>query len=387
MNEADIELTGCGFGAGDLWVMSPKAASKCGNYVQNIALSMESKLETPWGLTVRSALLSMVFGALLLTFSASMSLSAQTLTKVVDVPLPGQASRFDYQSFDPTTKILYFTHMGDGKLVVFDTVHRRVVAHLPDFPTATGVLVVPELNRVFISVAGRHKVAVVDTRSLKVLAWIAAGDFPDGLAYAPDVQKVFVSDESGGREIVIDADTLRRVNTIEMGGEVGNTQYDSVSHRIFVNVQSRNQLVIIDPQTDTIVDRHTLKGGNGPHGLLVCAPERLAFAACENDARLLVVDLESFKVKQVLSTGRSPDVLAFDPGLQRLFVATESDVVSIFQLHDGSLAKLEDLVIAPHAHTISVNTENHEVYMPLQNIAGHPVLRILLPDTEAEHEQ
>lgn len=333
---------------------------------------------------MRSALLSMVFGALLLLiFSASISLAAQTLTKVVDVPLPGHASRFDYQSFDPITKMLYFTHMGDGKLVVFDTARRRVVAHLPDFPTATGVLVVPELNRVFISVAGRHEVAVVDTRSLKVLVRIAAGDFPDGLAYAPEVHKVFVSDESGGREIVIDANTLRRVNTIEMGGEIGNTQYDSASHRILVNVQSRNQLVIIDPQTDTIVDRHTLKGCTctGPHGLLVREPDRLAFAACEKDARLLMVDLESFQVKQVLSTGDGPDVLAFDPGLQRLYVATESDIVSVFQLHDGSLAKLEDLVVAPHAHTISVNPENHEVYMPLQNIAGHPVLRILRPKT------
>jgi DNA-binding beta-propeller fold protein YncE len=337
-------------------------------------------------LKMRSALLSAAFGALLLVFGASVCLAAQTLTKVVDVPLPGRASRFDYQSFDPTTKTLYFTHMGDGELVVFDTGRRRVVAHLPGFPTATGVLVVPELHRVFVSVAGRHEVAVVDTRSLKVLARVAAGDFPDGLAYAPDVHKVFVSDESGGREIVIDANTHRQVDTIEMGGEVGNTQYDPASHRILANVQSRNQLVVIDPQKDTIVGRHTLKGCTGPHGLLVLEPEHLAFAACENDSRLLVVDLESFQVKQVLSTGDSPDVLAFDPTLQLLYVATESDIVSVFHLRDGSLTKLENLVVAPHAHTVSVNPETHEVYLPLRNIVGHPVLRVLRPVAEAGHE-
>jgi DNA-binding beta-propeller fold protein YncE len=90
-----------------------------------------------------------------------------------------------------------------------------------------------------------------------------------------------------------------------------------------------------------------------------------------------VVELESFRVKQVLSTGDGPDVLAFDPSLQRLYVATESDIISVFHLRDGSLTKLEDLVVAPHAHTVSVNPENHEVYVPLQNIAGHPILRIL----------
>lgn len=335
---------------------------------------------------MRSVLRFAAYGALFLVLGASQCLAVQTLTKVVDVPLPGRTSRFDYQSFDPTTKTLYLTHMGDGELVVFDTAQRRVTAHLPGFPTATGVLVVPELHRVFISVAGRHEVAVVDTRSLKLLGRVDAGDFPDGLAYAPDVHKVFVSDESGGREIVIDANTYHRVDTIEMGGEVGNTQYDPISHRILVNVQSRNELVEIDPQTDTVVGRHTLGGGNGPHGLLVLGTDRLAFAACENDARLLVIDLKSFQVKQVLSTGDAPDVLAFDASLQRLYVATESDIVSVFSLRNGSLIKLDDLVVAPHAHTVSVNPENHEVYLPLQNIAGHPALRILRPPIDAGNE-
>src|SRR5438874_7002064 len=111
--------------------------------------------------------------------------SEANLTKLVDLPLPGKASRFDYQSYDPTTKRLYFSHMGDGELVVLDTETRKIVAHIPGFPTTTGVLVVPELHKVFVSVPGNHEVAVVDTQTLKVLARIPDGEFPDGLAYAP----------------------------------------------------------------------------------------------------------------------------------------------------------------------------------------------------------
>src|SRR6185436_4359758 len=107
----------------------------------------------------------------------------------------------------------------------------------------------------------------------------------------------------------------------------------------------------IDPTTEKIVGRHTLAGGDSPHGLLILAPERMAFAACEGNSKLLVVDLETFEVKQVVSTGEGPDVLAFDPGLERLYVATESGVVSIFQLHERKLEKLEDLSVAPHART------------------------------------
>ena len=302
-----------------------------------------------------------------------------TLSTVADVPLPGGTTRFDYQSFDPKTKTLYLSHMGDGELVVFNTQTRTVTAHIPGFPTVTGVLAVPDLHRVFASAAGSHEVAVLDTEALKIVARVPAGRFPDGLAYSPETGKVFVSDERGGKETVIDVGTNRRLSTIDMGGEVGNTQYDAGAHQILANVQTRNQVVVIDPQTDKIIGRHALAGGASPHGLLILADKRLAFAACEGDSKLLVVDLTTFEVKQVLRTGEGPDVLAFDPGLQRLYVATESDILSVFQLNDKTLEKLEDLRVAPNVHTVSVNPETHEVYLPLKNVNGHPVLRIMKP--------
>jgi DNA-binding beta-propeller fold protein YncE len=312
-------------------------------------------------------------------WASNLYAASPPLALVEDIPLPGRSTRFDYQSFDPQTKRLFFTHMGDGKLVVFDTVRRKVTSELPGFPALTGVLVIPELRRVFASVPGNHEVAVLDAESLAVLDRIPDGEFPDGLAYAPEAGKVFVSDERGGKVSIIDVRANRRVGTLDMGGEVGNTQYDPVARQIMANVQTRNELVAIDPKTDIITARHPLAGGNAPHGLLIIAPKRLAFAACEGDSKLLVIDLDTFAVKQVLSTGDGPDVLAFDSVLERLYVATESDVVSVFQLHGQTLEKLEDLSVAPHAHTVSVDSETHEVYLPLENVDGHPVLRIMRP--------
>lgn len=315
----------------------------------------------------------------MLVFVLLFAASSTSLLRVEDIPLPGKATRFDYQSFDPEAHILYFSHMGDGELMVFDTEAGKLIAHLPGFPTATGVLAVPEIGRVFVSVAGNHEVAVVDSKSLKVLARIPAGQFPDGLAYSPETHKIYVSDEAGGKETVIDTHTNRAVTTIDMGGEVGNTKYDTGSRFIFANVQTKNELVAIDPQKDQIVGRHFLKGGKGPHGLLIDAPKRLAFAACEEDSKLLVIDLNDYQVTQVFSTGDGPDVVAFDPTLERLYVATESDVVSIFQLHERTLEKVVDESIAPNAHTISVDPKTHLVYVPLKNVGGRPVLRILRP--------
>jgi len=86
--------------------------------------------------------------ALAASLTAFHSHSAELLKKVADIPLPGGTSRFDYASLDPAAGRLYFSHMGDGKLMVFDIRAEKLVTNLPGFPTMTGVLVVPSLHRV-----------------------------------------------------------------------------------------------------------------------------------------------------------------------------------------------------------------------------------------------
>ncbi len=200
--------------------------------------------------------------------------------------------------------------------------------------------------------------------------------FPDGLAYAPDERKVFVSDESGRRDIVIDAPTNRMVGAVELGGEAGNTQYDSVGHRVWVAVQTRNELVAIDPAADSIEGRYPLPGADHPHGLLIDVPRRLAFVANQGNHRLLVVDLRGMRVLGAYPVGEDPDVVAFDPGLRRLYVASEAGEVTIFEERDGRLERA-GAYRAPRAHSVAVDPRTHEVFLPLADLNGRPVLRIL----------
>src|SRR5438105_14084113 len=166
---------------------------------------------------------SLTFAACLMTVRV---LSAELLKKVADIPLPGGATRFDYQSLDAAAGRLYFSHMGDGKLMVFDTSAEKLVTNLSGFPTMTGVLVVPSLKRVYGSVTKNHEVAVVDTETLAVIKRIPDGKFPDGLAFSPETKKLYVSDESGGLETVIDTASNETVRSIHLAGEAGNAQYD-----------------------------------------------------------------------------------------------------------------------------------------------------------------
>jgi YVTN family beta-propeller protein len=314
------------------------------------------------------------------TVATPVSMPASAPFQVIaDVPLPGGPSRFDYQSLDPMTGRLYLAHMGADQIVVIDTKTQRVAGTVSGVKTPTGVLVVPEVGRLFVAATGSHDVAVIGPQSLKVIAHAGPVGFPDGLAYAPAVKQVFVSDESGGGEVVIDATTNRTVTTIDLGGEAGNTQYDSRSGCILVAVQNRDQLVAIDPTTDRLVGRYDLSQDcQGPHGFVLDAPRRLAFVSCEDNAMLLVVDLSTLRTIGIAQVGDHPDVLAFDPGCLRLYVASESGVVSVFAERDHGLQPI-GAYQAPHAHSVAVDPATHRVFLPLENVDGRPVLRILAP--------
>src|SRR5256885_8746450 len=143
------------------------------------------------------------------------------LRVVADVPLPGSASRFDYQSLEPASGRLFISHMGAGQLVVFDVRAGRVIGNLDGFPTVTGVLAAPAEHRAYASATGAHAVIVVDDSTLGIVARVPGPRFPDGIAYAPEERRVFVSDESGRRGVFVDARNQSVVTQIELDREAG----------------------------------------------------------------------------------------------------------------------------------------------------------------------
>ena len=298
------------------------------------------------------------------------------LQKVADVPLPGAAVRFDYQSFDSSSGRLYIAHMNANQLVVFDVNKRSVVANLDGFPSVHGVWAVPELGRVYASATGEHKLAVVDINTLKTLAKVGPINYPDGIAYAPGPKRVFVSDEHGDADAVVDATTNALLTSIPLGGGAGNTVYDPRAKRILVGVHRKNEIVAIDPDTLKIIRRYPLPGIENPHGIALDPSENLAFIAGEGNAKLALVDLADMKALATYPVGGDPDVLAFDPGLKLLYVSAESGDVRVFHESGRHLEPLGG-VSMPYAHTVSVDPSTHLVYFPLQNIHGHPLLRIM----------
>jgi len=149
------------------------------------------------------------------------------LSLVADVPLPGGASRFDYQWMDADHRRLYIAHLGDSSLLVFDLDGQRVTQEVTRIPAVHGVVAAPEQHLVFATATAAKTLAIIDEQTFQINSRVPAGEYPNGLAYDPVSNRVFVSNNSGLGVAVVDVKTARALPGIDIGGGAGNTQYDA----------------------------------------------------------------------------------------------------------------------------------------------------------------
>ena len=106
-----------------------------------------------------------------------------------------------------------------------------------------------------------------------------------------------------------------------------------------------------------------------------------AFLACEGNELMTVFDLDKHEPIAFLPMASGPDVIKFDAGLKRIYVACGSGAISVFQMDDPDhYRKLEDFPVQKKVHSLAVDPETHRVYAPEQEADGKPVARMSVYD-------
>ena len=76
-----------------------------------------------------------------------------------------------------------------------------------------------------------------------------------------------------------------------------------------------------------------------------------------------------------------PDVIRFDPGLNRIYAACYSGAISVFHQDDPNhYRKLEDFPVQHAVHSLVVDLKTHRVYTPEQEEDHKPVARMVVYD-------
>lgn len=298
------------------------------------------------------------------------------LRQVSETALSGGPVRFDYTALDDQRGRLFIAHMGAGELIDVDVRAHAVVRTVPNLPDVHGVIVVPDKHRVYATATGSNQVVAIDEDSGQVVFRAPTDTYPDGLAYDPIRRTVWTTNESAGTETVIDAETGAVRATVPLGGEVGNVVYDTFLDQMVVAVQGRNDLAVIDPVSFAVTERIPTPGCDHPHGQALDVTDQVMFVGCEANANMVTVDLANRNVIDHHGVGETPDVLAYDSGAKRVYVAAESGWVSILDQDHGHLTARGSAFLADGAHSLALDPTTHHSYIPIpKDHNGSPVLR------------
>jgi len=314
--------------------------------------------------------------------AGSLKEQAGSLKKTASFDLPGPlGKRFDYLTIDYKHHYLLSAHLGAGNLYVIDLKTNQVVKTIPDVPGIEGVEYAQDVNKVYTSDWLENKIGVVSLDSMTVIKKLPTEAKPDGSAYAEPFRKVYVSDERGKAEAVVDVGTDAIIKTLHFDSETGMPQYDPVARKVYVNLQDENIFAVIDPATDTVIGRYPVGQCKGNHGMTLDPENHRAFLECEGNNLMTVFDLDAHKPIAYLPNAPGGDVIKYDPGLKRIYVACSSGSISVFSQDDPNrYRKLEDFPVQKKVHSLAVDFETHRVYTPEQEEDGRPVSRMVVYD-------
>ena len=308
--------------------------------------------------------------------------SAVLLRQVGFIELPGpKGKRFDYLTIDSSRGLLFSTHLGAGLLYAIDLKTNKVVKTFDDLPGIEGVELAPDVNKAYTSNWQENKIGVIDVEQMKLIKKIPTESKPDGITYAAPFHKIYVSDERGKAEAIVDVKKDEIITTLHFGSETGNPRYDPVSRRVYVNLQDKNVIAEIDPATDKEVAEYPVGKCRGNHGMALDSEHRLGFLSCEENDLMTVFRLDAHEPIAYFPQAKGGDVIAFDPGLKRIYVACYDGAISIFQEDDAThFRKLGDVPVQKKVHSLAIDLSNHRVYVPEQEENGAPAAKIIIFD-------
>jgi len=307
---------------------------------------------------------------------------SQTLKKVDTFDLPGPpGKRFDYLTIDYKHDYLLSAHLGAGLLYVIDLKTNKLVKAIPDVPGIEGVEYAPDVNKIYTSNWTENKIGVIPLDQMQVVKKLPTEAKPDGSTYAEPFHKLYVSDERGRAVAIVDVREDKIINTLHFESETGMPQYDPVARKVYVNLQEQNLFAVIDPSTDKVLARYPVGECKGNHGMALDPEHHRAFLQCEGNNMMTVFDLDAHRPIANLPTPAGGDVVKYDPGLKRIYVACSSGAISVFQEEDANhFRKLEDFPVQRRVHSLAVDVRTHRVYTPEEQEDGRPVSRMVVYD-------
>jgi len=283
---------------------------------------------------------------------------------------PGAKPGFDHADtyLGAAGSRLFVAHTGADRVDVLDCRSGAYLHAITDLPGVAGVLVDSAHDLLFTSDRAAARVSVFRASDERLLGRVGVGPRPNALAHDPERGLLFSFDlgEPAGTNctasVVSLAPTPRVLRTIPLFGRPRWAVFDEHTQSVYVNIADPAQIAVIDAATLELRAPIPVPAA-GPHGLALVGERGRPSLWCAADAgALVIIDRDTRAVAATLPLPGTPDVIMYDQGLGRLYVAVGTPgMVTAFDVKRR--ARLETVATEEGAHTIGWDPASRRLFV------------------------
>jgi DNA-binding beta-propeller fold protein YncE len=224
-------------------------------------------------------------------------------------------------------------------------------------------------SRLFVAAESAHQVLVFDLKSGKYLRSITDIAIPHAIFVREDLNRIYITDGGTGALKVYDGGTYALLKTIPLKVDADSIGYDPSTQLLYIDNgggdahESFSMLSVVDTTRNARVAEAKIDGDTLEAMALEKSTNRMYV---NNAAKNEVVELNRKNLTVIanwpVKLGKRNVAMALDEAGHRLFVASRSGVISVFDT--GTQKELLSLPIGKGVDDLAFDSTSKRIYAP-----------------------
>lgn len=206
-------------------------------------------------------------------------LVVNAMTGKIEKKIPTNQQQSHMAALHPNDSIAYVSNIGSNSISVINIEKGELLQNIVCGKGAVGIDVSPDGKEIWVSNSIDNTVTVLESATNKILATLKCNEEPNRLKITPDGRYCLVANSSGGNISVFDVKTKKLLHTIIVPGK------SNLLEKVLL---------------------HTPRLA----GILFHPDGKYVFIANSNANKIIVIDMENWKIVSNIAVGNIPDGMA-----------------------------------------------------------------------------
>ena len=294
---------------------------------------------------------------------------AESLRLKSTVPLPGVKGRFDHFATDTNRHRIFVAALGNNTVEVIDAAAVRRLHTITGLHKPTGVVFLPEANRLFVANGDDGTLKVFDGTSYELIKSIGGVDDADNVRYDGKTRLLYVGYGEGALGI-IDAQKIEQAGSIKLKAHPESVQLEQTGPRIFVNVPDAKQIAVVDREQRAVIATWPMEKFQANFPMALDEANHRLFIGCRKPARLVVLDTATGQAIADLPMSGDTDDLFWDGARRRIIASCGEGFIDVWSELEGKFQLSQRIATRSGARTSWYSAVAGELFLTMPERSG-----------------